>query len=240
MIGITEEGDAGLDLSWVNNLQLVNIIISKFVTVENRPFFDRILANKDKIILHVTCTGWGGTVIEPGVPTYQQIYEGVKFLIELGFPVSQIVLRVDPIFPNTKGIARVEKVLDLFRDTGITRVRYSLLDMYPHVIERFQKVCGKVPYATFQASENNQKMVFDFIQKYDYYTFESCGEPNLPDCIGCISNRDLHILGYTDKCIGVGGYQRPACKCLTGKVELLKNKKQCKGRCLYCYWKTYE
>jgi hypothetical protein len=32
--------------------------------------------------------------------------------------------------------------------------------------------------------------------------------------------------------------QRPFCACLANKKELLKEKKQCRHNCLYCYWRT--
>ena len=31
--------------------------------------------------------------------------------------------------------------------------------------------------------------------------------------------------------------QRASCSCLSQKVELLSNKKQCHHGCLYCYWR---
>jgi hypothetical protein len=50
-IGITEAGDAGLDLSWANKLDTVDgaIVITKCITPD---FYEVALANKDKLIIH--------------------------------------------------------------------------------------------------------------------------------------------------------------------------------------------
>ena len=68
-IGVTEAGDAGLDLSWVSKLFDVNVIITKHLTPKNTALIKALLNNKDKIILHCTCTGYGGTLMEKNVPT---------------------------------------------------------------------------------------------------------------------------------------------------------------------------
>lgn len=234
-IGITEAGDAGLDLSWVDKLFDINIIITKHLTVKNMNFINMLLENKNKIILHVTCTGYGSTKMEPNVPTPEQVYNGVKLLIACGFPVEQIVLRTDPIIPTNKGIERVKKVWNLFQDTGIKRCRYSVIDMYKHTKERIREAYGTVPFESFQAPKNMIDVLRYEIENFGIYNFESCAE-NLPEQIGCISKKDFDILGvqFENK---EGGFQRKGCMCVTGKTELLTNKKRCPSGCLYCYWR---
>lgn len=233
--GITEAGDAGLDFSWVNKLLNVNVIISKHLTVENHNFIKYLVENSHKIILHCTCTGYGGTLIEPNVPSPFEVYDGVVSLIKKGFPVSQIVLRTDPIIPTNKGIARVEKIWDLFSDTGIERCRYSIIDMYPHVRERILNTYGTLPFEGFKAPDRMIENVKNAILNYKGYTFESCAE-DLPEQLGCISYKDFSILGipFNEE---TGGFQRKGCLCVAGKTELLNVKKQCASKCIYCYWK---
>lgn len=70
-IGITEAGDAGLDLSWepyVDNLDGV-VLVTKNITPS---FHDAALRNREKAILHATITGYGNTKLEPQVPGSQQ------------------------------------------------------------------------------------------------------------------------------------------------------------------------
>jgi DNA repair photolyase len=92
-VGITERGDAGLDFSWINKLLDANIIITKNL---NDTMIQHLINNKDKIILHITCTDFGATKVEPNVPNVKFTHNQVLKLIENGFPVNQIVLRVDP------------------------------------------------------------------------------------------------------------------------------------------------
>lgn len=235
--GITEAGDAGLDFSWTDKLLDGNIIITKHMSYTNEKLMKFLIKNKNKIILHVTCTGYGGTKMEPNVPKPYEVMLGVKELIKRGFPVEQIVLRVDPIIPTEKGIDRVIEVLTLFDDLGIKRVRYSIIDMYKHTKERILKEYGKLPFDGFNPPEHMVDSLLRVIDTYrDCYIFEACAE-NLPDKVGCISIKDYEILGLDTSDIKPGGFQRSTCACCAGKTELLTNKKRCPSGCLYCYWK---
>lgn len=65
-IGITEAGDAGVDLSWVEKLDRVDaaVLITKCVSPD---FFDAALEHKDRLIVHATITGYGHSALEPNV-----------------------------------------------------------------------------------------------------------------------------------------------------------------------------
>lgn len=232
-IGVTERGDAGLDLSWVSKLYPANIIISKELT---SGLVDSLINNKDCIIFHMTCTGFGGSIVEPNVPIPEHTHDDVMNLIEKGFPVSHIVLRVDPIIPTNKGTQRTKYVLELFKDSGIKRVRFSFLDMYPHVVKRFIAAGIPVPYNSFTASKEMQDNALKMLSEYEtQYELESCAEETKYK-LGCVSKKDFDILGleYSQE---DGGFQRRGCLCCSGKTELLSSKTQCAHKCLYCYWK---
>ena len=236
-IGITEAGDAGLDFSWADKLYDINIIITKHLTPKNTKLISLLLENQDKIILHCTCTGYGGTIVEPNVPEPAEVYAGVKELISRGFPVSQIVLRTDPIIPTDKGINRVEKVWQQFSDLEIERCRFSIIDMYPHVKDRFQKVCGNIPFEGFIVPKEMIENVNIAISNNQtlYTHFESCAE-SIGEQVGCISKRDFDVLNLEFNNTN-GGFQRKGCLCCAGKTELLNNKKRCPSGCIYCYWR---
>lgn len=235
--GVTEAGDAGLDFSWVNKLLDGNIIISKHVTDHNTKLINLLLEHKDKIILHATCTGYGSTRMEPNVPTMIDVHAGVCELIRKGFPVEQIVLRTDPIIPTPTGIENVKRVWYYFSDTGIKRVRYSIIDMYRHTQARIMETYGSLPFEGFKAPKSMINDVLSAIDEFrNIYDFEACAE-ELPDRVGCISRKDYEILGLDTSDIQAGGFQRRGCLCCAGKTELLTNKKRCPSGCLYCYWK---
>jgi DNA repair photolyase len=233
-VGITERGDPGLDFSWVNKLLPANIIITKNL---NNTMIEHLITNKDKVILHMTCTGLGATKVEPKVPNVNFTHKQIHKLIQSGFPVQQIVLRIDPIIPLKVVLKeRVKKVLDLFKDTGIKRVRYSFLDMYPHVKERLINAGMNLPYETFCCPDYMKNNSLELLKQYeDIYEFEACAE-DTPHKLGCISQKDFDILGIKEEA-EPAGYQRKGCLCVAGKTELLNNKKKCPHGCLYCYWK---
>ena len=203
---------------------------------------DKLIEHKDKIILHCTVTGMGGSKIEPFVPTFEQYYAKCKELIEKGFPVKQIVLRVDPVIPTEKRIETAIKVINKFADLGISRVRWSSLDMYQHVKDRFEKAGIKIPYNTLNAPSsmiihahkalNNACMAHNI-------TLETCGE-GLFQGTPCLSQKDVDILGLTDSIMLEGNVgQRKTCSCPKNKKQLTLGEKphQCNHGCLYCYWK---
>ena len=118
-IGITEAGEVAFDLSVFDRLCLGNIIITKRLT---DVLVKKLVENNDRIILHLTCTGMGGSKVEPLVPTVEQTREKFDNLIEAGFPVDHVVLRVDPIIPTNKGIETALSVIDKFADTGLSLI----------------------------------------------------------------------------------------------------------------------
>lgn len=232
-VGITERGDAGVDFSWVDKLLPINIIISKNL---NDSLINALLDNQSKIIFHMTCTGYGSTILEPNVPNWAWTHNQVKRLIEAGFPVEQIVLRIDPIIPTKRGIERAEDTLEDFLDTGIKRVRYSFLDMYPHVKKRFEAEGLPLPYETFGPPSSSVLLAVEMLTRFEkYYHMESCAEYTKHQ-MGCISQLDFDILHIHNDNLA-GGYQRRGCMCLAGKTELLNSKTRCPHQCLYCYWK---
>lgn len=237
-VGITETSDICFNLDAFDNLCRANIIVTKRLT---NKLIDKLVENKDKCILHLTCTGMGGSKLEPMAPTKEQTFTKFNELIEKGFPVNQVVLRIDPIVPTRKGINTAILVMDLFKDSGITRVRYSSLDMYKHVIDRFNEENIPLPYKTFHADIADRKYLDEKLRAIAVFmgaTVEACGEPGFPS-LGCISQKDIDILGLTNDIILVGDAdQRTECKCPSNKKQLIKGKPEpCATACLYCFWK---
>jgi hypothetical protein len=249
--GITENGDPSMNPDWVQNIydKDGSILITKKLT----PWFKTTVMALSylPIILHVSCTGYGGTVLEPHLDSYQDTIANIRELIDLSFPAERIVLRVDPIIPTEKGIKLFVSVIEYAKEIcpEIKRVRLSVMDMYPHVRERFKKAGLPCPYGNnFQASPEMFKTVNEQIEKlkekYPEVSFETCAETKLPaaKAVGCVSKQDYEILGVALPDESKKG-QRKTCLCLGDKTDLLPfewNKtgyNHCYG-CLYCYWQT--
>jgi hypothetical protein len=226
-VGITERGDAALDLSWKEAVLggLPTILITKDPLALSRHI------EKDmNVIIHCTITGYGGTRLEPNVIPPDMAVKGLMRLVDI-LGIERLVLRIDPIIPCKFEIKRIN-IKDLIPEKvySVIRRRVSFLDNYDHVKKRFKKAGLKaLPYG-FHAPLDTRKMIVEVLNNP-----EVCGEPGL-SCVGCVSLKDLEILGvkpskeYKPK-------QRSACTCLASKVELLDNTKQCAHGCLYCYWK---
>ena len=255
-IGVTEAGDAGLDLSWEDKLDTVDgaILITKNIT---RGFINTVLRHKDKVIVHATCTGYGKTIVEPNVPRFENQLGSADALVKLGFPVENVVIRVDPIIPTEKGVVRACNVIKVAIVLGFSRFRVSMLDMYPHVRKRFVDAGLPDPYdGAFSPPDELRRNVEAMVSacrlfwigvhgKLDGLRIEACAEPGLDDTkgvgvthCGCVSSYDLKLLGLeADEENDGSGYQRKGCLCYGGKTELLDHKRQCPHRCLYCYWR---
>lgn len=238
-VGMTETGDPAFNLDIFDRLYKANIIITKRLTDK---LIDKLVENRDKIILHCTVTGFGQTKIEPMVPDKETTFKKIVQLIKKGFPINQIVLRVDPVIPTQKGINTAISVIELFKDLGIKRVRISFLDMYKHTKERFSKNDIPLPYNSFHASLGIRKYAMCFFKDLaDKYNFdlEVCGEPDI-ESIPCLSQKDIDILGLNNKITLIGSAeQRSSCGCAGNKIQLIKGgfTQKCDNGCLYCYIK---
>lgn len=230
-IGITEAGDASRDFSWekrANEMDMM-ILITKHVTEE---FIERVLPYKNKTIVHATCTGLGRTGYEPNVPDFRyQISQAVR-LIEMGFPKSQVVLRVDPLipfeeYPEIDGV-RLLKLIVANAYPNIERFRISVLDNYKHVQKRFADAGLPVLYnGNFSAPDKEfarlDAAIIELKRNYPNISIECCAEPKLKHAlhIGCASAIDLSLFGLRPD--GKKQNNRYGCLC-EAKTELLPYK----------------
>lgn len=247
-IGVTERGDAGLDLSWQDGLASVGnraILITKNLNDRFIYAVSESVRNGANLIIHATCTGCGGTVVEPHVPKPEWTIAQIEKLIASGFGKERIVLRADPIIPGYERY--LKSVLDMALSAGLLpdiRVRVSVLDMYAHVRKRFADAGITLDVNGFQASDVQFKRIDDILRDYrDNHNvkFESCAEPKLtvPEKAGCVGEKELALMGVPlDAGTGINPQNRNGCLCLAGKTELLSHKGQCPHKCLYCYWKS--
>lgn len=231
-VGITENGDASHDYSWYDKIDnsLFSVIISKRLTEE---LIEKLISKKDKIIFHLTCTGWGGTAMEPNAFDTNKTYNACMQLIKNGFPIRQIVLRVDPIILNDAGLDISANVLNTFHDSGIKRLRYSFIDYYPGIKKPLSEIGVTLPWETLHAPATEMKKFYDIQKKYPNYEYESCAEFNKHQ-LGCISTKDFSILGIASPPL-TNANIRPGCLCCSLKTELLESQKHCPIGCKYCY-----
>jgi len=232
MIGITEAYDPAFDDSWIRKTQHTdgNIIITKrpsaFLNGRKRKAIEGQ-------ILHCSITGFGGTIVEPGVNPWETEIAAFNQLRAEGI---NVVLRIDPIIPTEKGLNRVKAILDSVELKDL-RIRFSIIDNYKHIKDRGLNL----PWSSFNAPEelaNNTINIFKEAEKLGA-EIEVCAEryAGLPKnwLQGCVSQKDLDYFGVKGDNSRKG--QRGACLCIAAKTELLTQRSQCPHKCLYCYWK---
>ena len=239
-IGVTESSEVAFNLDCFDRLYEGNIIITKRLTDK---VIEKLVENKEKIILHCCVTGMGGTRIEPFVPKTEETYKKLVELLDKGFPISHIVLRVDPIVPTKKGLETALGVITAFSGLGIKRLRFSFLDNYKHVKKRFKEEGIAELYdgefhAPLELRKEYAKKIEQVANDGGFESVESCGEPGI-ESIPCLSQRDIDILGLTDKITLEGSAeQRDSCGCPANKTQIIKVKPhRCEHNCLYCYWR---
>lgn len=249
-IGFTERGDGGLDLSWAQKCKDRKVdgavIITKSLTDKCIEAILELTQNDFPVILHATCTGWGGTEIEPGAYPYTAQMDQMLKLKEKRFPLSHMVLRIDPIWPTKNGIKRACEVIDAALERNIlpaARCRISVLDEYRHVKQRIIKVGYMPAYGPDRFYPNIQELeiVQQALSKYPM-VFETCAEPFLSDKnhfrqAGCLSETDYRLMGFSVDTELENMQHRNGCHCLSGKTELLTERHPCPNKCIYCYWK---
>ena len=260
-IGMTEAGDAGLDLSWYDKaLGTENcagvVLITKGVSY--KPFQEKVLdfIKHKPAMLHAGITGWGGTPMEPNVATAETSIEGARRLIDNGFPADHVILRIDPIFLTKAGLERAQHVITLARNIlpDVGRIRISIYDDYFRAREEIIKR-GYQPIDNITKWKNEMERRPTATQVKDTaealiaaarpdQIFEVCAEPEIaqayPDrfkWFGCLSRTDCRIMGieYPEN-VGINGQNRFGCRCIRMKRELLSHKTRCPHNCAYCYW----
>lgn len=222
-IGITERGDPSIDFTWTKKLDKVDgaILITKNLTDK---VIDQAIPYFDKLIFHISCTGYGQTVVEPNIPAFENQLSQAQKLIGSGFPADRVVIRIDPIIPTKKGLVTATGVFKRAYKLGFRRFRVSLIDCYPHVRERMHNMGLMPPYGDKFYPEKEQidatnNIINQWKKECPEACIESCAERDLvsTERIGCLSKKDLDLLGLKMKNPDDAGFQRHGCLCCSAK-----------------------
>ena len=108
----------------------ITIIETKNLTDE---FINFCISNKDRIYLHITINGMGGSMFEKNIMTVKTMFLQMRKLIGLGFSQNRILVIVKPILPNQNGLNALQlllKVFTEFQPLRLRRVRFEILKYY--------------------------------------------------------------------------------------------------------------
>ncbi len=206
-------------------------------------------------IIHITCTGWGGTIIEPRVASLDTTKHRIMKLLSAGYPIERLVMRCDPIILTRDGLDKFKQVCEVAEELKINRIRCSIMQLYKHVLERFnknsefEKEINTLYNGKFipDAIQNSQlyKIIKDIKNQFPNICFESCATNLLTqlcdfESCGCVSEKDLIINKIDANSLNLPkSTQRQNCMCLM-KHQLIPggyNKGRCPNECIYCYLK---
>ena len=192
--------------------------------------------------------------MEPNVPDVNHQLNAVLNLVEMGFPLGMITLRVDPIIPTEKGLRVAAGVIRKALEMGIlpvARCRISIMDEYRHVKKRFADVGLKQVYPGDRGFPLRHELdaIIGMLAELSV-VFETCAEPYIQEGqygkatvihSGCVGPKDVELMGLAGKpgadAQPSNPYARNGCLCLPCKRELLDGKhERCPHGCLYYYW----
>lgn len=210
------------------------------VAYSKAPIPDDIInLNKTNFSISYTITGWGGTWLESNVLDPEvMINEFNKASVILK---NRVLLRIDPIIPTKEGIDKAIHVLK-----GIMypiRVITSVLQIYKDQIDIIKKlgvdeslysvVSGR---ARFVRREVANRVISLMHVARPNINIQMCGMPYKVEGsihTGCIDDALLKAMGINEYIRIQPGVQRPGCKCVISKKQLISG--PCEHTCAYCY-----
>lgn len=139
MVGITNNGDPTMDLSWINKVDTVDLVVlttknaGALINSEIEPVIEKI---KDKLIIEVSVTGYGKTAMEPNSPPTLVSAMMINELLKKGY---NVIVRIDPIILTQRGLDKAKSVIDDLRKympNTLLNIRYGLLTEFEHFKNR--------------------------------------------------------------------------------------------------------
>jgi DNA repair photolyase len=261
-VGITENGDAALDTSWERwalEKREPTILITKNIKKLLISYPNILL--QPNIIVHAGITGYGGTIFEQKVPKAAAILSCLEQNVR-----DNVVIRIDPIIPLEPFIQQSKIIFDQCVKFGFKRFRISILDLYPHVLARFapyheltfqlkqmyewdlsHSLGGQHKDYMIHTSLSIRRNIVELFVHKDVETAVCC-EPGFDKELcnelgvvndGCVSKKDLQLMGVKLQPRYTKNTQRQFCQCLSIKKELCVKDVDCEHGCIYCYqrWK---
>ncbi len=211
------------------------------------------------ILLNLTVTGLGGTALEPGIASSEEVYDATAALIDKKLVRPEaIILRYDPLIQiSTRSgslgnitLEAFDRILDMFCPMGIERVKTSLVDArYAHVPKRFDKVGFTLDLPSLKVIDNFYEEIKKRCRLYGAQLDICCSPKSLVtgETRGCIDghliNRLLDKAGTSWRVTTTPhndiGRQRPTCKCTYSRdIGYSDGFQTCfkhHGACIYCY-----
>lgn len=198
------------------------------------------LARYRQLYIHLTVTGLGAGVLEPGIPPWRTVMDMLPGLLELAKSPERIAWRFDPLIRAETGGKIVTnsgmfaELAEEIRRYGITTCRTSWVEPYAKVLRRMEKCgCRLLPWSEQEKAEQARSLekAASGLGMQLYY----CSMPGFPRS-ACIDGKLLGRLhpesAHCSQRKAKG--QRKQCGC-TESIDIGWYSLKCKNGCLYCY-----
>jgi len=220
--------------------------------------------NEAVVAIQLSVTGFGGTFLEPGIQSPEEVAAGLEKVLKTGLISPEAIqLRYDPLIRvrapdgrilHNNTVQAFEKVVSLFAELGVRTVETKFLligkesdDKYHHVWKRMREI-GVTPLTA-----NDFSGIFNQLRKlaakYGMDLFSCCvkKEQNLPEWPNdsqCLSASRYTQIGKKlfgeswDRLSFEVRSSRPGCQC-SHYIDLsnIKGHKKCGSQdaaCIYC------
>jgi len=209
-----------------------------------RQALTRLREREIRVTLEVTISGLGGTVLEPGIEPTDEAFAFLDRLLETGWlQVQQVCLRVDPIQAWEGGtgrisnLDRIDGVLEKARETGLERIRVSLLSYHRYTAKILPRQTARGLRVLFLAPDD----VGDVLRPWRARGLDirTCASDLSRQGIPAGSCFDFEwVTGVQPE--GKNRYVAPRKGCLCTVPESVRlwkvpRRSSCAGRCLACY-----
>lgn len=205
-----------------------------------REFIEFCVRNKQKIYIHMILSGLNRTPFEPNIPTVAETFRSMQELFIAGFPMTQLLLWVDPVIPNRNGLAVLKLILRMFSefpDLRLRRMRVNVLGFKSDrktlsnpVFEKRQDISKVTSFVSKDPS---------FEKEYQNLLTEYASIISVDNNEYLIGIRELNAFGLSNQYSDNGVMKRiieydnrkPNVKIISGSPR------RCGNRCVLCpYW----
>jgi hypothetical protein len=214
--------------------------------LDGRHGLKELLAAYDQIYLHLTVTGVGGTVVEPGSPSYRHALAQLPGLAALAGDPRRVSVRFDPVLfwrdggETRSNLDRFSEVAEAAAAVGTRDLRMSFAQWYGKAVRR---AAAKRFLFVDPPDEDKRAFAAGLAEKAKALglVLHACSQPLLAGIPGirpsaCIDGALLEELHPRREPVSrrKDRGQRPACLCTESK-DIGSYTQSCPHGCVYCY-----
>ena len=206
----------------------------------------KVVSRYDQTCLHFTLTGLGGTIIEKGVPPFDQAIRQLEDLIEIVTSPRRISLRFDPVVYWKEG-AHIRTNLGFYEKAASEAARWGIRDIRFSFAQWYGKAARRAERCRFQFYDPPVKEKLEAAGRLASISgsfglnLHACcqdfliGIPGIKPsaCIDGVLLESLHpdVAPASHK---KDRSQRKECRCAES-IDIGSYEQSCPHSCIYCY-----